>query len=50
MWVTIPEQVHDVMLPLPSKPIASNLRFPRYLGSIHESMDSPTSRHSAQSV
>lgn len=50
MWVTIPKQGHGLMLPQLSKGRASILRLPRFLGSVHESLDSPTNRNSAQSI
>ena len=38
------------MLPPLSKGMASILTLPRFLGSVHESLDSPTSRNSAQNI
>ena len=49
MWITIIKQGHDLMSPPLSKGMATNLRLPRFLGSIHNNLDSSRSRHSAQS-
>ena len=50
MGVTIPKQGHDLMFPLPSEGMTTNLRLPIFLGSLHDSVDSPTSRDSVQSI
>ena len=50
MGVTIPKQGHDLMFPLPSEGMTTNLRLPTFLGSLHNSVDSPTSRDSVQSI